>query len=134
MTITASDLAEIAALNAILALINGGTGDATGDFALRNAGATVLAALPFSATAFAAATTDGSGYASANSNAITSAASPTAGTISNGQFRDKANVSIVAFTITATGGGGDVEVADVVIPGGTTAISCSGVTMKLYLG
>ena len=132
--ITASDAGERVALDAILTLINGGTGDASGDFAVRTTAGTVLAAMPFSAVAFQASTTDGSGYASANSNAVTSAASPTAGTIANGQFRDKANGVVVAFTITAIGGGGDVEVADVVIPAGTTAISCSGVTMKLYLG
>jgi hypothetical protein len=130
MTIVASDAAELAALNAILALINGGSGDATGDFELQTGGAASLAVLPFSATSFGNATTV-SNQAQATSNAITNSGTPTAGTIGIGKFRDKSNAAVMTFTISASGGGGDMIVTDPVIPGNATAVSCSGVTVTL---
>jgi len=132
MTIVASDAAELAALNAVLALVNGGSGDATGDFELQTGAAASLAVLPFSATAFGNATTI-SNQASATSNAITNSGTPTAGTIGIGKFRDKANAAVYSFTISASGGGGDMIVTDPVIPANATAVSCSGVTVTLNI-
>jgi hypothetical protein len=130
MTISVRDDAERAALDAILALINGGSGDATGDFELLTAGSSSLAVLPFSATSFAASTTI-SNQASATSNAITNSGTPTPGTIGSGRFRDKANSAVVSFSVSAGGGGGDMIVTDPVIPSNATAVSCSGVTVTL---
>jgi hypothetical protein len=130
MTISVRDDAERAALDAILALINGGSGDATGDFELLTSGNSSLAVLPLSATSFAASTTV-SNQAQAVSNAITNSGTPTPGTIGNGRFRDKANSAVVSFSISAGGGGGDMIVTDPVIPSNATAVSCSGVTVTL---
>jgi hypothetical protein len=130
MTINISDPAERAALDAILALINGGSGDATGDFELLTAGSSSLAVMNFSATAFAASSSN-AGVASATSNAISNSGAPTAGTIGLGRFRDRANSSVVTFSISASGGGGDMIVTDPVIPANATAVSCSGVTVTL---
>lgn len=130
MTISVRDDAERAALDAILALVNSGSGDSTGDFELLNSGNSSLAVLPFSATAFASSTTI-SNQASATSNSITNSGTPTPGTIANGRFRDKANSAVVSFSISAGGGGGDMIVTDPVIPSNATAVSCSGVTVTL---
>lgn len=130
MTIVASDAAELAALNAILALINGGSGDASGDFELLTGASASLAVLPFSTTAFGSATTI-SNKASATSNTISNSGTPTTGTIGLGKFRDKANAPVLTFSISATGGGGDMIVTDPVIPANATAVSCSGVTVTL---
>jgi hypothetical protein len=130
MTISVRDDAERAALDAVLALINAGSGDASGDFELLTSANASLAVLPFSTTAFGSATSNG-GIASATSNAITNSGTPTAGTIGNGRFRDKANSAVVTFSISASGGGGDMIVTDPVIPANATAVSCSGVTITL---
>lgn len=130
MAISVRDDAERAALDAILALINAGSGDASGDFELLTGANASLAVLPFSATAFASATSNG-GVAQATSNAITNSGTPTPGTIGNGRFRDKANSAVVSFSISAGGGGGDMIVTDPVIPSNATAVSCSGVTVTL---
>lgn len=130
MTISVRDDAERAALDAILALINGGSGDASGDFEVLSSGLVSLAIMPFSTTAFASATTV-SNQAQAVSNAITNSGTPTSNTIANGRFRDKANSAVISFSISAGGGGGDMIVTDPVIPSNATAVSCSGVTVTL---
>jgi hypothetical protein len=132
MTISVRDDAERAALDAVLALINAGSGDASGDFELLTAGSSSLAVLPFSTTSFGAATTGG-GIATATSNAITNSGTPTPGTIGLGRFRDKANSAVVSFSVSASGGGGDMIVTDPVIPSNATAVSCSGVTVTLNI-
>lgn len=130
MTISVRDDAERAALDAILALINGGSGDASGDFELLTGANASLAVLPFATTAFQASSSN-AGVAQAVSNAITNSGTPTAGTIGNGRFRDKANSAVVSFSISAGGGGGDMTVADPVIPANATAVSCSSITVTL---
>ncbi len=129
MAISVHASANKAALDAVLSLINGGSGDPNGDFELLSAGMASLATLQFSATAFGAATS--ATPASATSNAITQSGTPTAGTIANGRFRDKSNLAIISFSVSASGGGGDMIVADPVIPANATAVSCSGITVTL---
>lgn len=130
MTIAVDDATERAMLDAGLAMINGGSGDASGDFIVMSSIDTILATLAFSATAFAAATS-AAGTATASSNAISNSGTPTAGTIAKAAFRDKANVQRWTFSVTASGGGGDMIVADPVIPANATAVTCSGITVTL---
>lgn len=130
MAISVRDDAERAALDAILALINGGAGDATGDFEVLTAGLSSLAVMPLSATAFQASTSN-AGVAQSVSNAISNSATPTPGTIGAGRLRDRANSAVISFTISAGGGGGDMTVGDPVIPSNATAVSCSGITVTL---
>jgi len=122
MTISVRDDAERAALDAILALINGGSGDATGDFEVLTAALASLAVLAFAATSFQAASSN-AGVAQAVSNAISNSSTPTPGTIGNGRFRDKANSAVISFSMSASGGGGDMIVSDPVIPSNATAVS-----------
>jgi H+/gluconate symporter-like permease len=122
-----------AALDAVLDLIDAGSGDASGDFELLTGANASLAVLPFSTTAFAASTNGSGTSATATSNAITNSGKPTAGTIGNGRFRDKANSAVMSFSISASGGGGDMIVTDPVIPANATAVSCSGVTVTLNI-
>jgi hypothetical protein len=117
-------------LDAGLAKINAGTGDATGDFHLMTSGDAALATLPFNATAFAAAT-DVSGTATAVSNAISGSGSATAGTIAKGAFRDKANLNLFTFSIGTSGA--DMNFASVTIPSGTAQVTSSGVQVTLTI-
>jgi len=130
MTISVRDDAERAALDAILALINGGSGDATGDFEVLTAALASLAVLALAATSFQAASSN-AGVAQAVSNAISNSSTPTPGTIGNGRFRDKANSAVISFSMSASGGGGDMIVSDPVIPSNATAVSCSSITTTL---
>jgi hypothetical protein len=132
MTITVRDDAERAALNALLAPLNAGSGDASGDFHLLTSGDAALATLNLSATAFQNATTV-TGAAQAVSNSISNSATPTAGDIAKGQLRDRANSAVLSFSISESGGGGDMIVADVTIPGDAVAVSCSGITVTLNI-
>lgn len=122
-----------AALDAALALINAGSGDATGDFEVLTSANASLAVMTFSATSFAASTNGSGTSATATSNTITQSGTPTPGTIGNGRFRDKANSAVWSFSISAGGGGGDMIVTDPVIPSNATAVSCSGVTVTLNI-
>ena len=130
MTITYHSTAEEAALNGIVDLIDGSSGDSTGDFVVKSAGGTILATMTFGATAFGAATTSG-GNAVVTSNTITDSGTPTAGTIASGAFRNKANTEIVAFSMGTSSA--DMIIADTVITGSYTAVGCSGVTWTLAL-
>lgn len=136
MTITVRADAARAALDAILALINAGSGDASGDFELLNSSNVSLTPTPMTfatPNAFAASSTPSGLIASAGSNAIGQSGTPLAGTntIANGRFRDKANSAVMSFSISAAAGGGDMTVTDPVIPSNATAVSCSGITVTL---
>lgn len=130
MAITVSMAGKIAALDALLDLIDGGSGDATGDFVVKNASGTALGTMTFSATAFAGAT-DGSTVATADSNTITGSSTPTPDDIASGAFRNKANTEVIAFAISESGGGGDMIVTSVTIPSDATSVTCDGVTVTL---
>ncbi len=132
MTISVTAAGTIGALDGLLAVINGGTGEASGDFSLFTAADALLATLPFSATAFAGAT-DVAGTIKAAANNITASATPTAGTIAKGQFRNKANAAVISFAISMSGGGGDMIITNTVIPGDATAVTCSGLEVSLAL-
>lgn len=130
-TVTVSSAGILAALDALLGVINSGSGDASGDFQLQTAGAAALATLTFANPAFApAALVTATNKAAAN--AITSAASPTAGSIGKGVFRNRANTPVITFDIAAAGTPA-MTIADIVIPGGATSVSCSGLEVSLAI-
>jgi hypothetical protein len=130
MAITVTAAGRIGALDGLLDVIDGGSGDATGDFHLLTSADVALATLPFSNPAFAAAA-DVSGTVKAAANSITASGTPTPGTIAKGQFRNRANTSVIAFAVGASGS--DMNVADVVIPSGATSVTCSGIEVSLAL-
>ena len=128
MAITLGNNFKTGALDGALATINGGSGDATGDLEFLTSADASLAVLLMNPTPFAAATINGA-TSQALANAVTSASSPTPGTIAKGRIRNKANTPIISFAVSLTGGGGDMIVGAVVIPSGATSVSCSGITM-----
>ena len=123
MGVTVGTSFRNAALDAGLALINGGSGDATGDLMITNSSDTQVALLTFSATAFAASV---SGTATAN--AITSDTNAAGGSAARAQFRNKANAEIMRCNVAASGS--DINLSTVTIPaGGTEQITALNVTL-----
>lgn len=113
--------------DAAVDLIDGGTTDATGDIQLTTSGDVEVALLTFANPAFGAAST---GVATANS--ITDDTSATGGSLSSGKIklRDRDNNVLWVGTVTATSGGGDLEISSLTVGAGdTVSISSMTVTM-----
>jgi len=125
MSITLSTAARNAAVNGIVDLIDGGTGDATGDLVVTNSSDSIIATSTFSATAFGDAA---SGTATAN--AITGDTSMVGGTAARWQARNKANSEIMRGSVGIAGSGADMIVSTTTFPaGGSLTISSFTVTM-----
>lgn len=125
-----SNAGKIAACDGWCDIFDGGSGDASGDFVLMTSADAILATLPFSSTAFAASAVVG-GAVKASANAITNSATPTAGAIAKGAWRDRSNAAHFTFGIAVSGS--DMDIADVNIPGGTTAVTCSGLVVTFTM-
>lgn len=132
MALTIATTFEIAALDAGLDLLDGGTpGDSSGDFRLLTSGDSQLAVLPLSNPAFLGAT-DVGGAASADSDSITADSSPSPGTIGKFQLRNRANSAIISGTVSMSSG--DLLVTDDEIPAEAVEVTCTGgltITMSL---
>lgn len=72
-----------------------------------------VATLTFSSTAFGA-----SSSGTATANAITSDSSATGGTIAKARLKNAAGTDKIICSVTATGGGGDIELNSVVVSAG----------------
>lgn len=112
MAPTLATLAANAACDAIVDLVDAGTG--AGYVLIQDGNATV-GNLAMSSTAFGAAS---NGTATANS--ITSDSDATAGTVDSFEIRDGDDTMIVEGSVTATGGGGDIELSTLSINNGDT--------------
>jgi hypothetical protein len=99
-----------------------GATDAAGDLRFLTSGDVQVALLPLSNPAFGAAA---SGVATAS--AITSDTNAAGGTIAKAALRDRNNGDVVLCSVTATGGGGDIELSSVVVSAGQT-VSLSSLT------
>lgn len=117
MAVTHPAAVRSIAADAILATIG-----ASGKLVFLTAGSVVVATLLFSATAFGAAA---SGVATAN--AIASDTNAVGGTIAKAEFQTSAGVAKVLCSVTATGGGGDIQLSSVIISAGQT-VSISSLT------
>jgi hypothetical protein len=95
---------------------------ASGKLVMQTSGAVTVATLPLSATAFGAAA---AGVSTAN--AITSDTNAVGGTIAKAELQTSGSVSKVLCSVTATGGGGDIQLSSVVISAGQT-VSLSALT------
>ena len=95
--------------------IDGSTGDANGDLVIMTSGDVEVATLAFSDPAFGAAS---SGTATAN--AISDDTNATGGTAALFKVQDKGNNEIFRGSVTATGGGGDLQLSSVSIGNGDT--------------
>lgn len=97
---------------------------------LQTSGGTEVATLTLNATAF-----DDSGSAGGNSdgvataNAISDDSSATGGTVAKGELQESDATSRVLFSVTATGGGGDMTIPSTSIGAGST-VSCSSLTYE----
>lgn len=128
----------IIGLDAMLAVLNvsgagslrGLSGTAPADADASLSGNTLLFQCALSSTSFAGAT-DGTGKATAIANAITQDSSADAtGTATFCRFYNNAGVCKWQGTITATGGGGNLQLVTVSIVA-TQPVSCSSFTMNL---
>jgi len=92
-----------------------GTTNPAGQIEIQTAGSVEVATLPFSATAFGAAS---AGVATAA--AITDDSSATGGTAAKYEAQNRDAAPIWLGSVTATGGGGDIELSTVTIPAAGT--------------
>lgn len=91
-------------------------GSSLGQVVLQDTGSTALVICPFSSTAFGAAS---SGVCTAN--AITDGTVTVAGTATKGILRSSTEQNTaVLFSVTSTGGGGDMEMSSNVLSTGQT--------------
>lgn len=108
MAITHASAVRDAIANLIDDQVNGGSGDTGGDIVLRDS-TTILVEIEFSATAFGAA----------SSGTITAADVPLAGVAGasgeadNFQIRNKSDTVILSGSVTAAGGGGDIQIDNI---------------------
>lgn len=86
-----------------------------GKLVLQTAGAASVASLTFANPAFGSAT-----GGTATANAIASDTNAVGGTIAKGEMRQGGATPVVLFSVTATGGGGDIEMNSVVVSAGQT--------------
>lgn len=97
-------------------------GAAAGTLEFQTSGDVEVATLTFSDPAFGAAA---AGVATAS--AITSDASATGGTIAKARLKDSNGVEVCACSVTASGGGGDIQLNSVVVSA-AQAVSVSSLT------
>lgn len=129
MAIVLSAAAQQAMLNALTAQIDGGSGDASGDFKLFTSQDNPLAEVIFGNPAFGSASGSGPVTAVQSGTTITTQALPTTGDIGKGQFRNRANVVVATFSIGV--GTGDLQVGSVTINQGASSVDISGLTLTL---
>ena len=114
MAVTHSNAAKSAAADAVLGLLDVGSG-ANGLLELQTSGGVEVATLDLSDPAFGAAS---DGVATANS--IADDANATGGTIAQFELQNKDGTGVVFGSVTLVSGGGDIEMSSVVIGAGDT--------------
>lgn len=118
MAITLQDGAANASLDAIVDLIDVGTPNGTLEFksaASTVAGTNEVATINFAGTAFGAAAAR-----SVSAAATTDDTNAAGGTANNFTIFDGNNLAILQGTVTATSGGGDIELSSITIGAGDT--------------
>jgi hypothetical protein len=109
--------------DAVVDDIDGGTADTTGDLVIMTSGDVTVATLSWTATPGFGAASGGT----ATMNAINDDTSAVGGTAALFKFVDRDNVEIFRGTVTATSGGGDIELSSVTI-GATDTVSMTSFT------
>jgi hypothetical protein len=104
-----------AAVRSVIADAVTATIGASGKISMQTGASAVVATLLFSATAFPASS---AGVATAN--AITSDTNAVGGTIAKAELQTSGLVAKVLCSVTATGGGGDIQLSSVVVSAGQT--------------
>lgn len=116
MAVTHSNAARSVIADALLALLN------SGNLEFQTSADAEVATCALSATAFQAAV---NGVATAN--AISNDTNATGGTIAKFVLKNSSNVGVIFGSVTATGGGGDVEISSLAISAGD-AVSVTSLT------
>ena len=116
MAVILETVARNAACDAVVDLMDGGT------IEFQTSGSVEVATLTLGTPAFGAAS-----VGTATANAIGSDTSATGGTITKAVFRTSAPATLFTVSVTATGGGGDIELSSVAIGSGDT-VSISSYT------
>ena len=122
MAITHSTAARNAAADAVTALLDAGSTNPNGQMIIRTAAEAPLATINHSATAYGAAV---GGVCTAG--ALTDDTNANAGTAAIVTEEDRDNTEVWRGTVTATGGGGDLELSSIAIGAGDT-VSISSAT------
>ena len=128
MAVTHSATAAAAATNAVVDLLDVGTGRATGALVYQTSGGVEVATCLLSNPAFGAGTAAAPSVATAAT--ITADTSATGGTIAKAQLEDRDSAAHILCSVTATGGGGDIEITSVVV----AALETVDTTSLTYTG
>lgn len=120
MAVTHPTAVRNAIADLVVDRIDAGPGAGTLEF--QTSGDVEVATLTFSDPAFGAAS---SGTATAS--AITSDTNATGGTIAKARAKDSTGTEVFACSVTATGGGGDIQLSSVGVSAGQT-VSMSSLT------
>lgn len=126
MAVTLATAARNAACDAIVDLLDGGTGDATGDIAFSTSAPATLCVCTLAATAFGAAS---SGVATAGtiaSGTVSGSSNPS--TVALALFRNKANAEIFRCAVGTSGS--DINLSSVSVNDGDT-ITVSSLTFTV---
>jgi hypothetical protein len=115
MTIALSTVSKNAAVNAVTALIESGTGTSNGVLILLTSDNSEVATAQLSSPAFGSAV---NGTATANN--ITADTDVAGGLATKFSVRNKDNVEVFSGTISAAGGGGDLQLTTPTLQAGDT--------------
>ena len=121
---TLETAARNAACNAVVDLIDAGAG--AGTLRYETSGDVEVATCTFSDPAFGAAA---AGVATAS--AISDDTSATGGVIAQASAYDSDSTKVLEFTVTATSGGGDIEMAGGLTVGAGATVSTSSLTVTM---
>jgi hypothetical protein len=115
MALTHSTTIRNSLADLVVDAIDAGSTDANGDLIIMTSGDSEVATLPCSNPSFGSAS---SGTATAA--AFTQDTNATGGTAALHKFQDRDNTEVFRGTVTAVGGGGDLELSSVTIGAGDT--------------
>lgn len=113
MAVTHPSAVRTAVADLVVDRVDAGAGAGTLEF--QTSGDVEVATLTFSDPAFGAAVTG-----TATASAITSDTNATGGTIAKARLKDSTGTEVCACSVTATGGGGDIQLSSVVVSAGQT--------------
>lgn len=113
MSVTHATTTRNSIANLIDDLIN--AGNSAGILEFQTSGGVEVATLTFSDPAFGAAVNG-----TITAGAITDDTNATGGTIAKAVFKDSDGNAVLECSVTATGGGGDIELSSVIISAGQT--------------
>jgi len=127
MTTTHSEPTRDGIADLVVDELDDGSTNAQGQIEIQTSGTVEVATLPASNPAFSTAS-----FGVATANSITDDTSATGGTAALYEFQDRDESGVFLGDVTATGGGGDIELSTVIIPAaGTVQITSFTYTAPL---